>query len=126
MIPAAIAAAVPLIKIVIFRQSLDIGVQLVRSVKRDGVAGMHWISRASAGDFALSVANCDHGSVTIFVNVDAIGTGTQKVKCQIRRVDLKCLVVVEAPHAKVKVAFGQSDLNRIVIKIQKGKASLGA
>ena len=87
-IPATISLARPAVKVVVTLVILDIGTQLICSAEGDGIPGVYWICRASAGYFALAFTDGDNGCVAIFVYVNAISAGTQNVECQIGRVDL--------------------------------------
>src|SRR6266849_3329446 len=124
--PTLVARIAPLIEIVAIPDAFDIGVQLVYAAEIRGFTGANRISRTAAGHFALTVANRDQGSVTIFVNVNAIRPGPQDIERQVWRVNFEGLILIQAPDAQVQRAFGQTNLHDVVVQIQKRKTSLRA
>ena len=126
MFPTLVPGFAPLIEIVTATDAFHISVQLIDSAEIHGVSSANRIGRTAASHFALSITDCDQCGVTIFVDVNAIGTGPQHIERQIRCVDFQRLILVEAPNANVQRAFSQAHLYDVVVQIQKRKTSLRA
>jgi hypothetical protein len=125
-IPPSIAVAAPAIEIVIAWIAFDVGAQLIGTVKGNGLTRVNWIGGARARHFTLAIAHVDDGGVTILIHADTIGAGAKNIECEIGRVDFEDLILIEAADANVDCAFGEADLNRAIVKIEKREAGLFA
>src|SRR4030095_9756772 len=67
-----------------------------------------------------------HRGVTGFIHVDPVNSRTKDRKGEVRSVDFKQFVLIEASNADVQRALSQSNLSGAVVQVKKGKASLVA
>src|SRR6266852_6148244 len=122
---AAIAVTSPAVEIVIvIAEALNVGVELVDPGKRAGFPRMNGIRRTATGNFAFTVANGHEGGIAGFVDVDLVVARTKDRKSEVRCIDFESFVILEAPHTHVKSAFGDADLRRAIVQIQKRKTSV--
>src|SRR5258708_6319404 len=126
MIFAAVAFVGPALQIVIVAHSFDIGIQLVRAAEDASLVGMHSKRLPTAGDFAFAIANDDYRCVAGFIHIDSINASTLNRESQVGSIDLEIFVTIQMPHANAQRAFGQLQLNGVVIEIQKRKTSVAA
>ncbi len=121
MLCAKFTFIAPLIEIVAIGQGLDVGIERVCAGEIALFIGVNGVSGATAGDFALSLANIDDGSVAGFVDVDTIATGAKNGESKIGSVDFDGFIVTDAANAKVQSAFGKTNLHHAVVEIQEGE-----
>ena len=119
MLFAEVALIAPLIEIVAIGQGLDVGIERVSAGEIALFTGVNGVSGATAGDFALSIANVDDGSVAGFVDIDAIAARTKNGESKIGSVDFDGFIVTDAANANVQSAFGKTNLHPLVVEIQE-------
>jgi hypothetical protein len=111
-----------LIEIVGTTDLLHVGVELIGADEGGGLFGMNGVGLAAAGDFAFTADYGDNCGVTVFVDGDAIRSGTKDGKGEIGRVNLEGFVLLQTLHADPKRTFGELDLRDVVIEIEKREA----
>ncbi len=104
---------------------LDVGIERVRSAERAGLSAAQIVALARANGLALARADADHRVAAIGTRLHAIVTGLGDRERLVRRIDLKVIVLAQPAHRDVDRARRKLDLNRIVVEVQEGEASIG-
>ena len=118
---AAIAVTAPIIEIIVAGNRVDIGNKLVCAGKNSALVRVDRKCLASAGHFAFPRADRHNGGVPFLADIQAIIARTKQIERQIRRVNLKSLVVIQMTQMDGDAAFIQANLGDIVVQVEKGK-----
>ncbi|PYT47146.1 MAG: hypothetical protein DMG47_02490 [Acidobacteria bacterium] len=122
---APVTVTAPAVEVVaVVTETLNVGIELVGTGKRASFPRMNGVGGAAAGDFTLAIADQDNRGVARFVDVDFVVAGAQNGEGEVGRIDFESLVLVKAAHTHVQDAFGDADLHRAIVEIQKRKASV--
>jgi hypothetical protein len=121
---AAVAIRTPLIEIVFVTAiALDVAIQLIGACESADLIRVHGEGLAPAGRFAFPAENGNDRGVAGFVDIDLVGAGPENGKRQVGCIHFKSFVFSEALHANPESSFRQAQLDSVVGKIEKGKAS---
>jgi len=126
LIGAGVALGGPLVELVGGAGVGEIVFSLIIASDLGALAGVEGEGLAAAGDFAFSVAYSDGGGLGVRVRVDAVFAGLGDVEGEVGRVHLKDLVLGEVAEADVERAFGEADLDGLIVEIQELEGGLGA
>ncbi|HEY3442859.1 MAG TPA: hypothetical protein VGK29_19010 [Paludibaculum sp.] len=115
-----------MVELVGWTGTCEVVVNLIIPSHHSPLAGIDRERLATAGHFALSVAHCDNCGLRICICVDAVFAGLADGECHIRCVHLEDLALREIAEADGERAFGEADLDGLIVEIQKLEAGLRA
>ena len=122
MIFACIALLGPAIEIVRAARSAGFVAGVFRAGEVGAIACVHRIVLAAGGHLAFASERGDVGDVAVLVDINAEIARFGHRKRQVGRINLIGFAAAQFAHAHIDGAFGQPDLNGIVIEVEEGES----
>src|ERR1700720_4611890 len=86
----------PIVKIITIRDLVQIVVKMILvTCETRRLSSHHVVREASTGDVSAPVPCCDLSAASVLAYVEAVFARLQQGKCDVRRVDLETVVVVQ-------------------------------
>src|ERR1700751_3696545 len=100
-------------------------VEIISAVEDGLLASDDGVRITAPCGLGTSVPDCSHGLVAIRIDVDAILARRLNRECQIWRIHLKKITVIEGTYADEECAERQSQLAVMIVQIEEGQTRFG-